>query len=88
MVLAGLFLEGLVSPREHLLQLPKRFGGFDVVDARLLAAAHARNLRVQVWTVNDPVTMAELVTLGVHGVITDYPDLGLAALVGCSTAVP
>ncbi len=38
-----------------------------------LRAAHGLNLRVVVWTVNEPNDMASLIDLGVDGIITDYP---------------
>jgi glycerophosphoryl diester phosphodiesterase len=27
-----------------------------------------------VWTVNEPADMAKMIDMGVHGIITDYPD--------------
>jgi glycerophosphoryl diester phosphodiesterase len=39
-----------------------------------LKAALARNLRVQVWTVNDADSMEQLLTLGVDGIMTDDPQ--------------
>ena len=40
-----------------------------------VAAAHAAGLAVIPWTVNDPSDMADLIDLGVDGIITDQPDL-------------
>lgn len=40
-----------------------------------LAAAHDAGLLVVPWTVNEPERMAELLALGVDGLITDRPDL-------------
>lgn len=37
-------------------------------------AAHAKNLAVIPWTVNDPKEMATLLRHGVDGIISDYPD--------------
>lgn len=45
------------------------------VDAQMVIDAHARDLRVVPWTVDDPATMDYLLDLGVDGIITDYPDL-------------
>jgi glycerophosphoryl diester phosphodiesterase len=63
------------------LQLPLRSRGVRVVDSRLIAAAHDRGLQVHVWTVNHPDEMAELLDLGVDGIITDRPDLLKAVLI-------
>jgi glycerophosphoryl diester phosphodiesterase len=58
-----------------LAQLPRRLGPLTVVDPALLRAAHASGCEVHVWTVNDPAVMAELLDLGVDGLLTDRPDL-------------
>lgn len=39
-----------------------------------LAEAKRLDLRVVVWTVNEPADMRSLIDLGVDGIITDYPD--------------
>jgi glycerophosphoryl diester phosphodiesterase len=44
------------------------------IDADQLRTAHALGLLVVVWTVNKAARMAELLDLGVDGIITDYPD--------------
>lgn len=49
------------------------------VDESMLAFAAAKNMTVIPWTVNEVADMRELIHLGVHGIITDYPDR-LAAL--------
>ena len=38
------------------------------------------NIQVIPWTVNDASNMRKLVTMGVDGLITDYPDLGVRVL--------
>jgi glycerophosphoryl diester phosphodiesterase len=57
------------------LQLPRTSRGVRVIDRRLIDAAHSRGLQVHVWTVNDPEEMAELLDMGVDGLITDRADL-------------
>ncbi|MFI4999214.1 MAG: glycerophosphodiester phosphodiesterase [Reyranellales bacterium] len=50
------------------------------VTALNVTAAHRLDLNVVPWTVNDPAEMARLIDLKVDGLITDYPDRGLAVL--------
>lgn len=50
------------------------------VTAANVAETHALGLRIIPWTVNDPSEMARLIGLKVNGLITDYPDRGLAVL--------
>jgi len=47
----------------------------DLVTRELVATAHAVGVRVVPWTVNDALTMAELIDLGVDGLVTDLPAL-------------
>jgi len=42
--------------------------------------AHRAGKRVFVWTVNDPVTMSRVLSLGVDGVITDEPAMARQVL--------
>jgi glycerophosphoryl diester phosphodiesterase len=50
------------------------------VTALNATAAHKLDLKVIPWTVNAPADMAALIDLKVDGLITDYPDRGLAVL--------
>ena len=52
----------------------------DRVTTRGLARARALGLETAVYTVNDEERMRELADLGVDGIVTDVPDLALAAL--------
>jgi glycerophosphoryl diester phosphodiesterase len=58
-----------------LAQLPHRFGRLTVVDATLLRTARASGREVHVWTINAPAQMAQLLDLGVDGLLSDRPDL-------------
>jgi glycerophosphoryl diester phosphodiesterase len=47
---------------------------------QFIKRAHARGKLVYVWTVNDPVQMSRLMSMGVDGVITDKPGLAKSVL--------
>lgn len=57
------------------------------VTAANVAEAHSLRLKVIPWTVNDPPEIARLIDLEVDGLITDYPDRGLAVLAQKGLAV-
>lgn len=63
------FLPAIYSPYHKLLT------------AEEVERAHAAEVAVIPWTVNDPERMAELLAWGVDGLITDDPGLALNALV-------
>jgi len=44
------------------------------VQPPMVMAARAAGMKVNVWTVNDPVPIALLKQIGVDGVFSDYPD--------------
>jgi glycerophosphoryl diester phosphodiesterase len=64
-------LAAKVAGDGHLALHP--WDGF--VDESLMAAATSHGLEVNVWTVDDPARMAELIALGVHGLCTNVPDV-------------
>ncbi len=51
-----------------------------LVDRALLDAARAEDVDVIPWTVNVREDMDRLLRLGVHGIITDYPEVGREAV--------
>jgi glycerophosphoryl diester phosphodiesterase len=52
------------------LQVPEFVG----ITKEFVEAAHERNLKVHVWTVNETNAMERLLKMGVDGIMTDYPD--------------
>jgi glycerophosphoryl diester phosphodiesterase len=60
--------------------VPRAYGDLQVVTKRFVEAAHSRNLKVHVWTVNGVDSMTELLQLGVDGIMTDYPRRLLEAM--------
>lgn len=71
---------GYVPPVD-ILQLPERYLGVRIVTPRLVRAAHACNIPVQVWTVDEPEDMRRLLSWGVDGIQSDRPDLLAEVLV-------
>ncbi len=51
-----------------------------LVDRSFVARAHDAGLQVNVWTVDDPERIAQLADFGVDGIITNVPDVAVAAL--------
>lgn len=51
-----------------------------MADAAFVERAHGAGLFVNVWTVDDPDAIRRLADLGVDGVVTNVPDVALAAL--------
>jgi glycerophosphoryl diester phosphodiesterase len=56
-------------------QVPVRYAGVRVLDRRFLRYTHRLGLQVHVWTIDDPAEMAELLDLGVDGIMTDHVDV-------------
>lgn len=78
---ANLGLMRWYRPPHHTLQLPERFAGLPLINARTVRAAHRAGLPLIVWTINAPQDMQRLLALGVDGLITDRPD-EMARLLG------
>ena len=64
--------DSLASPGQAF-QLPCEYQGLTLVSSDTINAAHVLGIEMFVWTVNDLVEMKRLLTLGVDGIITDYP---------------
>jgi glycerophosphoryl diester phosphodiesterase len=66
---------GETPPRDAMaLQVPTAFGGRPIVTRALLDCAHAADIQVHVWTINDPAEIASLLEAGVDGIVSDFPD--------------
>lgn len=48
---------------------------YSLVTPALLDSCHGQGIKVIAWTVNDRDTITKLTSMGVDGIITDYPDL-------------
>ena len=69
---------GRTSYREF--QVPEQSGTTRIVTPRFIRHAHRAELPVKVWTVNDPADMNRLLAWGVDALISDRPDLAVAAV--------
>lgn len=69
--------EILPLARHH--HLPWIHGHWQTVDRELVAQAHARGIRVNVWTVDDPQRFAFWRDVGVDKLCTNRPAKMLAA---------
>jgi glycerophosphoryl diester phosphodiesterase len=79
-LLHQLRLDNLYSADFQVFQVPERLRWIRLVDRRFVDRASARNLPVEVWTVNRREQMERLLDLGVDGIMTDHPDLLLELL--------
>lgn len=79
-IAARLGLSRFVQTPASAMQIPVSAGGMDLTHPRVLAAARARGLRVQYWTINDPDEMQDLLNKQADGLITDFVDRGFTAL--------
>ena len=82
-LLGKIFLSGWVSPKYQALQVPWETSesyGIPVMTGRFIREAHAKNIKVEPWTVDDPELMKQYIQWGVDGIMTDRPDLLLQVL--------
>jgi glycerophosphoryl diester phosphodiesterase len=77
--LVSAFLADAYQGRAEAFSIPEYQRRLHVVTPRFIRAAHAHNMQVHIWTVNELADMRRLLDWGVDCLITDYPDrlLGL-----------
>ena len=77
-ILGKIFLSGLVAPGYEAIQPPfdpEESYNIPIMTKRFIREAHAKNIKVEPWTVDDPELMEQYIEWGVDGIITDRPDL-------------
>lgn len=82
-LLGKVFMSGLVAPAYQSIQPPydpAESMNIPIMTERFIREAHAKNIRVEPWTVNDPELMRQYIAWGVDGIITDRPDLMIEIL--------
>ena len=67
--------EDSLRPLYDALQVPVEYQGREVVTPRFVEAAHNRNVRVDVWTIDEEEEMRRLLDLGVDVVMTNRPEV-------------
>lgn len=82
-ILGKLFLSGFVAPEYESIQPPydpEESMNIPIMTKRFIREAHAKNIAVEPWTVDDPELMKQYIEWGVDGIITDRPDLMIELL--------
>jgi glycerophosphoryl diester phosphodiesterase len=73
LVTAPLALLKRMGVAGEAVQIPVRAGPIDLASRAFISKCHALGLRVDYWTVNDPVVAEILLDRGADGMITDDP---------------
>ena len=82
-LLGKVFLSGFVAPKYQSIQPPydpRESMNIPIMTERFIREAHAKNIKVEPWTVDDPKLMKQYIEWGVDGIITDRPDLMIEVL--------
>ena len=82
-LLGKVFLSGLIAPGYQSIQPPydpKESMNIPIMTEHFIREAHAKNIRVEPWTVDDPQLMKQYIEWGVDGIMTDRPDLMIEVL--------
>lgn len=59
---------------------PKESLNIPIMTERFIREAHAKNIRVEPWTVDDPELIRQYIKWSVDGIITARPDLMIEVL--------
>jgi len=62
-----------MPPGVMALQIPASFAGNPLATHEFVAHAHAHDVQVHVWTINDLAEIEALLENGVDGIVTDHP---------------
>lgn len=80
----GLLIENKDSLQTNLDNLgfiPNMYNPeFPLVTVELIKELHHKNIQIIPWTVNEIADMKTLITMGVDGIITDYPNRAIELL--------
>lgn len=82
-LLGKVFLSGFIAPKYQSTQPPydpKESLNIPIMTERFIHEAHAKNIKVEPWTVDDPDLMRQYIEWGVDGIMTDRPDVMIEVL--------
>src|SRR5208283_6059838 len=89
---SGLFIQAMGTrdagyrPPGNAVEIPRSYESWQLVTPESVEFAHRIGLEVHVWTVNEEAEMAELLDMGVDGLISDYPARALDVVRGRAAA--
>lgn len=69
------YMRNLYQPTGDVIQLPRANSWFNFFTKEMLEGAKRQGLDLHYWTINDELTMRQMIDAGVDGIITDRPDL-------------
>jgi glycerophosphoryl diester phosphodiesterase len=78
--LQAIGLGSAYTPASQALQVPETSMGLQVLTPGFVYNAHARNLEVHAWTLNETEDLKRVLALGVDGIMTKRPDRMMALL--------
>ena len=79
LLVEGISKQGLAENLQELGFIPSVYSPeFNLVNAAMVTSCKEKGMKLIPWTVNDKANIDKLKTLGVDGIITDYPDLMLS----------
>ncbi len=70
----------LGRPAYREFQVPVRAGSTTIVTPHFIAHAHRAGIPVRIWTIDDPDEMDRLLSWGADAIISDRPDVAVAAV--------
>lgn len=70
----------LGHPAYREFQVPERAGATTIISPRFIRHAHRAHVPVKVWTVDEAADIRRLAEWGVDGIISDRPDIAVAAV--------
>jgi len=69
------WMMGRIPSGPSCFQVPMRQQKISIVTERSVRLANKAQCPVHVWTVDDPISMQQLIDLGVHGIMTDRSEV-------------